>query len=200
VASSPVRVLGIDPGTRVLGWGVVESRGRGFACLGHGVVRPRRQDPMPLRLAAIAVELRAIIARHAPAEAAMEEAFHGRDARAALRLGEGRGAILLVLAEAGLPVTGYANNVVKRAVTGAGRAAKEHVAAVVSRLLALDVPPATLDATDALALGLCHLQRGAQAGLEATGPSERVRQAVKRAREADRRPRGNPRDALPPRP
>lgn len=197
---APSRVLGIDPGTRVLGWGVVSREGARYRCHAHGVIRPRRTDPMPARLAAIAAGLREVIADHAPTEAAMEEAFHGRDARAALRLGEGRGAVLLVLAEADLPVAGYANNVVKRAVTGAGRATKERVAAMVCRLLTLDAPPATLDASDALALALCHLQRSAAPGREGAGPSARVREAIRRAREVDRPRRRNPRDGRAERP
>jgi crossover junction endodeoxyribonuclease RuvC len=140
---------------------------------------------MARRLAHIASGLRAVLAEHAPTEAAMEEAFHGRDPRAALRLGEARGAALVVLAEGGLEVAGYANNVVKRAVTGAGRADKERVAAMVSRLLGLREPPETLDATDALALALCHLQRRALGGLGGGGPSPRVEAAVRRARETE---------------
>lgn len=186
----PARILGIDPGTRVLGWGVVERAGGRIRCVEHGVVRARREDPMARRLVTIAAGLREAIARLRPDEAAIEEAFTGRDARAALRLGEGRGAVLLVLAEAELPVTGYANNVVKRSVTGAGRAAKERVAAMICRMLALEAAPATWDATDALALAVCHLQRGALSELGAGGPSPRVQEAVRRARTR------NPRDGL----
>ena len=134
---SPRRVLGIDPGTRLLGWGVIEPRGRGYEVLGHGVLRADPREDLPTRLGVLAGGLRKVVEAHQPTEAAIEETFHGRSARAALSLGEGRGAAIVVVAEAGLPVTGYANNVVKRAVTGAGRAGKERVQAMVMRLLGL---------------------------------------------------------------
>ncbi|MHC5012414.1 MAG: crossover junction endodeoxyribonuclease RuvC [Planctomycetota bacterium] len=176
------RVLGVDPGTRQLGWGVVEARGRAFRSLGHGVLRADAREDMATRLASLAKGLREVMARYAPSEAAIEEAFHGRNVQAALRLGEGRGAALLVLAEAGLPVSGYANNVVKRSVTGGGRATKERVRAMVIRLLGLDEAPETLDASDALALALCHHQRRAWPGGGTGGPSARIAEAVRRAR------------------
>lgn len=153
------RVLGIDPGTHLLGWGVIEERGRALAVVGHGVLRADPRAALPVRLGTLARGLREVVARHRPTEAAIEETFHGRSARAALSLGEGRGAAIVVVAEAGIPVTGYANNVVKRAVTGAGRATKERVQAMLARLLDLGAVPETADASDALALALCHLQR-----------------------------------------
>ncbi len=166
---APRRVLGIDPGTRLLGWGVIEQRGRDVEVLGHGVLRANPRDDLPTRLGVLARALREVVARHRPSEAAIEETFHGRSARAALSLGEGRGAAIVVVAEAGLPVTGYANNVVKRAVTGAGRAGKERVQAMVMRLLGLKDRPETLDASDALAVALCHLQQAAAGHLKRTG-------------------------------
>ena len=175
-----VRILGLDPGTRLVGWGVIEVDGARSRCLGHGVLRANVRDPVHTRLAAIAGALREVIAAHAPVEAAIEDAFYGRDARAAQRLGEGRGALLLVLAEAGLPVSHYANNVVKKAVTGAGRATKEHVHAMLSRILALGEAPDTYDASDALAIALCHHQRRGLPGTEA-GLPPRLAQALRKA-------------------
>ena len=187
--SAPRRVLGIDPGTRCAGWGVVERRGRGFVAIGHGAFVAPGSVPLPRRLAVIAGGLRRVVEEHAPTEAAIEEAFHGRDARAALKLGEARGAFLLLLAEAEIPVTGYANNVVKRAVTGAGRASKERVRAMVVRLLGLEEPPERLDTSDALALALCHLQRGPEtaAGRAAGGLPPRVQAALRKAKVRGRR-------------
>jgi crossover junction endodeoxyribonuclease RuvC len=152
-------VLGIDPGTRFLGWAVVEEAGREKRALAYGVLKADPKLSLDRRLAILARGIREVLREHEPHEASIEEAFHGRDARAALKLGEARGAILLVVAEAGLPVTGYANNVVKSAVTGAGRAPKEQVRSMVVRILGLAEPPERLDASDALALALCHLQR-----------------------------------------
>jgi crossover junction endodeoxyribonuclease RuvC len=180
------RILGLDPGTRFLGWGVIECEGSRAQALGHGVLRADPKLPLPERLALIGTALRKVVRRYRPQEAAVEEAFHGRSARAALRLGEGRGAALLVVAEEGVPVTGYANNVVKRAVTGGGRASKERVQAMVVRMLGLPEAPKTLEASDALALALCHHQRRGLKGLGASGPSPRVLEAVRRARKAAR--------------
>ena len=177
---APSRVIGIDPGTRLMGWAVVERVGRGMVARGHGVLRAQADLPLPERLVTLAKGLRAVVRKHRPEEAAIEEAFHGRDARAALRLGEGRGAALLVLAEARLPIRGYANNVVKRAVTGAGRATKERVQAMVVRLLALTERPETLDASDALALAICHLQR--PPGDTGGGIPPRLAAAIREAR------------------
>ncbi len=179
------RVLGIDPGTRAVGWGIVERRGNRLHALDHGTLKADAKLPIERRLATIAAGLREILTRHAPTEAAIEEAFFGRDARAAQRLGEGRGALLLVLAEAGLDVTGYANNVVKKAVTGVGRASKSQVQIMVTRVLALEVPTDSFDAADALALAVCHHQRPRLPG--GTGLPPRLTDAI---REAKRRPRG----------
>ena len=189
---SPRRVLGIDPGTRLLGWGVVEQQGRAYVALGHGVLRANPRTDLPARLGILAGGLRKVVEAHRPTEAAIEETFHGRSARAALSLGEGRGAAIVVVAEAGIPVTGYANNVVKRAVTGAGRAGKERVQAMVMRLLGLTERPETLDASDALALALCHLQQAlpnAGGAGAAPGMSPRIAAALKAATAADRRAR-----------
>jgi len=176
----PHRILGLDPGTRLAGWGVIECAGPRIRCLGHGVLRADAKAPIDARLAAIAAGLRKVLAEYAPQEAAIEEAFYGRDARAAQRLGEGRGALLLVLGEAGLPVAHYANNVVKKAVTGAGRASKDQVRAMITRVLSLDAAPDSPDAADALAIAVCHEQRR---GLPASGAGlpPRLAEALKKA-------------------
>jgi crossover junction endodeoxyribonuclease RuvC len=190
-APQALRVLGVDPGTRLMGWGVVDAQGTRLTAVAAGVLRASPRDPIELRLAALAQGLRAVIAEHLPAEAALEEVFFGRDAQAAVRIGEGRGAALLVLAQAGLPVGHYANNVVKKAVTGRGRATKERVLAMLVRLLGIPAAPETLDASDALALAVCHHQRrgAAQAG---AGVTPRILEAIARARAEDaaRKPTG----------
>jgi len=177
-----VRILGIDPGTRFMGWGVIEADGPRLIAHGHGVLKANPRSALPDRLAVIARGLREVIQTYHPEVAAVEEAFYGRDARATLRLGEGRGATLLVLSEAGLGITGYANNVVKRAVTGGGRATKERVRAMVVRMLGLAEVPESLDASDALAVALCHHQRTGPGGLGGEGPSPRIQEAIRRAR------------------
>jgi crossover junction endodeoxyribonuclease RuvC len=185
----PSRVLGIDPGTRLVGWGVVEGRGNHLRCVAHGALRADPSQPIDRRLRALAEGLRQVVRTHRPDEAAVEEAFYGRDARAAQRIGEGRGALILVLAEAGLPVAHYPNNVVKKAVTGVGRASKPQVQAMVRRVLALAEAPAGSDAADALALAVCHLQRKGLPGGPAGGVSPRIAAAIQRARGGRRGPR-----------
>ncbi len=155
----PVRVLGIDPGTRVVGWAIVEAQGSRYGALAYGALRANARHTVIERLTTLTAELRTVLAEHTPTEAAIEEAFHGRDARAALAIGEARGALSVTISASGLTVTSYANNVVKKAVTGAGRAGKEQVQAAVRRILALDALPTPFDAADALAVAICHLQR-----------------------------------------
>ena len=176
-ALPPGPVLGVDPGTRHMGWAIVEAHGPRLVALGHGVLSARANLPVPRRLMILADGLRRIVAEHRPVAGAIEEAFYGRDARAAQRIGEARGAIHLVLAEAGVPVTGYANNVVKKAVTANGRASKLQVMAMVQRILALPDAVTASDAADALALAICHLQRGRLAG-PASGLSPRIAEAL----------------------
>ncbi len=177
-AAPALRVLGVDPGTRLMGWGVVEGRGQRLRAVAAGVLRAPADQPIERRLARLAQGLRAVIAEHGPTEAAVEEVFYGKDVRAAVRIGEGRGVALLVLAEAGVPVAGYANNVVKKAVTGGGRADKERVLAMLSRVLNLHGRPETLDASDALALALCHHQRRGQPGAGAARLPPRLEAAL----------------------
>ena len=175
-------MIGVDPGTRIVGYGVVETDGSRYRWIAHGVLRADAKRPIPERLAHLARGLSEVIAEHAPSDAAIEEAFHGRDASAALRIGEARGALVVALSTAGLSVTGYANNVVKRAVTGAGRASKDQVQAMVRRVLALDAAPSPFDAADALAVAICHLQRrGGPEGGDAGELPPRVAEALRRA-------------------
>ncbi len=182
-----MRILGIDPGSRLVGWGVVEVEGARLRAVAHGTLRAEPKASIERRLETLATGLRDVLETWAPAEAAVEEAFYGRDARAAQRIGEARGALVLVLAEAGLPVAHYPNNVVKRSVTGAGRASKEQVRAMVQRVLALAEAPAGFDAADALALAVCHQQRRGLPGAEG-GVPPRLAAALKAAR--DRAGRG----------
>lgn len=176
------RVLGIDPGTRVLGWGVVEEGdARRLVALGHGTWRANTKAPVPQRLAHLCAALEEAIDAWAPSVVAIEEAFHGRDASAALRIGEARGALMATAARRGLDVHGYANNVVKQAVTGRGRASKDQVQAMVMRILGLPEPPDTADASDALAVAICHLQRAAAGPGRTSGRSSGLAPSLQEA-------------------
>lgn len=151
-----VRVLGIDPGTRVAGWGVVEAEGTRLRFVACGALRAPRGAPVEKRLAVLATGLREVLDRWTPGAAAMEDVFVKADPKAALTVGEGRGALLAVLGERGFEVASYPPARVKRSVTGHGAADKLRVARMVATLLGLERPPEPADATDALAVALTH--------------------------------------------
>lgn len=149
-------VLGIDPGSHKLGWGVVRRDGSRLVHVAHGVICAKGET-LGDRLVAIERGLVEVLRMHHPAIASVESVFFARDAQAAVKLGEARGVVLLVCAREGLPIAEYAPARVKRTVTGRGRAEKSQVALMIRAVLALpSVPP--FDAADALALAVTHLQ------------------------------------------
>jgi crossover junction endodeoxyribonuclease RuvC len=158
-----IRIIGIDPGLRRTGWGVIDSIGSRLSFVGSGTIFPDESLPLAARLCAIHDALSAVVTRFAPAEAAVEATFVNRDAGATLKLGQARGIAMLVPAQAGLSVAEYAPNAVKKTVVGAGHAEKRQIRLMVSMLL----PRAqfdTDDSADALAIAICHAhQRGAAA-------------------------------------
>ncbi|NLW51231.1 MAG: crossover junction endodeoxyribonuclease RuvC [Candidatus Brocadiaceae bacterium] len=153
-----MRILGIDPGTRVCGYAVIEVNGPDARAVDYGVVRAGG-DSLARRLQAVHDGLRTIIDRFGPGVAALEGAFFGKNALSALKIGEGRGVALLAAAEGGLEVIEYAPAEVKKAVTGNGRAQKGQVQQMVRVLLNLPEIPQPEDAADALAIALCHFHR-----------------------------------------
>ncbi len=156
-------ILGVDPGTRVAGYGLVEAKGSRLMLVGMGVLTAPASAPVEERLAAIARGLRQVIEGRRPDAAAMEDAFVRVDPRAALLVGQGRGALLAVLGEWKIPVRSYPPATVKRSVAGNGRASKEQVARMVAAILGVGRLPGPLDATDALAVAIAHgLARPAQ--------------------------------------
>jgi len=163
-----VRILGIDPGTHVAGYGVVEAAGSRLMFVEAGVLRATRSDPLERRLARIAKQLQEVLERTRPEAAAVEEVFVKADPRAALAVGHGRGAVLAVLGEAGIPVAGYPPASIKKSLTGNGRADKARVGRMVALLLHLETVPKPADATDALAAAITH----------ALGLSARVQRGV----------------------
>ncbi|MGQ0614204.1 MAG: crossover junction endodeoxyribonuclease RuvC [Planctomycetaceae bacterium] len=168
-SGSAARILGIDPGTLRLGYGLVEARGGRLAFLDAGVLVAPANDPLASRLATLARGLRALLERHRPGQAAVEDVFVRNDPRAALAIGHARGAILSVLGEAGLTVSSYAPATIKRAVAGNGRALKPQVARMVGAILGLAAPPTPLDATDALATAITHALRSRTQALAEQG-------------------------------
>ena len=175
-----MRILGVDPGTRVVGYGCLEleedrpsrvssedlplalrvnNLGRagrgGLQVVGSGVLRLGRSDPIQNRLGRLSEEIRALLTRLRPDELALEEAFAGKSVQSALRLGESRGVIMAEAARAGVEVSQFAPARIKRSVTGSGAAGKDQVAYMVVHTLGLKRAPDTTDESDALAVGLC---------------------------------------------
>ena len=153
-----MRILGVDPGTRVCGYGVIEVSGPDARALDYGVVRSDDAS-LARRLHVIHGGLCTVIGRFRPDVAALEGAFFGKNARSALKIGEGRGVALLAAAAGGIEVVEYAPAEVKKAVVGSGRADKSQVQQMVRILLNLPEVPEPADAADALAIALCHAHR-----------------------------------------
>jgi crossover junction endodeoxyribonuclease RuvC len=153
-----MRVLGLDPGSRRTGFGVVEKSGNTCRAIAFGQVSPPARLDLAHRIHAIAVRVGEIMDEHSPQAVAIEEAFYHESVRSTLVLGHVRGALLVAAVARGLDLAEYSPREVKLAVTGTGAAAKEQVGFMVKRLLALKSAP-TVDAADALAVALCHLSR-----------------------------------------
>jgi crossover junction endodeoxyribonuclease RuvC len=158
-ATKPVRILGIDPGLRMTGFGVIEKAGSRLAYLASGCVKTPEAAGLPLRLKTILDGLREVIAVHRPQQVAVEIVFVNVNPQSTLLLGQARGAAICASVDAGLPVAEYTALQVKQAVVGNGHAAKRQVQDMVRRLLALPELPGP-DAADALACAICHAHGG----------------------------------------
>ncbi len=153
-----MKVLGIDPGTAVLGYGVVESgAGRHPRLLECGTLTTRARDPLPARLRVIHQGTGALLARHRPDALAIESAFYGRNVHTTVVLSHARGVILLAAEEAGIPIFEYPPAVVKKTIVGRGAALKSQVGYMVMQLLRLRAAPEPSDAADGVAVGLTHV-------------------------------------------
>lgn len=159
-----IRIIGIDPGLRKTGWGIIAVEGARISYVGCGTVEPDAKLSLGERLAALHEGLRQVVHDHFPDEAAVEETFVNADARSALKLGAARGVAMLVPAQAGLQVAEYAPNHVKKCVVGAGHAEKQQIRMMIKVLLPKAVVRSD-DAADALAIALCHAQNRNVRGL-----------------------------------
>jgi crossover junction endodeoxyribonuclease RuvC len=159
--SLTIRILGLDPGLAHMGWGIIDVSGSRLAHVAHGVIATKAASGLGVRLMELHRELSVVIATHAPAAIAVEQAFVARDPQAALKLGHARAVALLAAAQAGLEIAEYAPNHIKKCVVGAGHAGKEQVQFMVRRLLpACGVTQA--DAADALACAIAHAHSAPQ--------------------------------------
>jgi crossover junction endodeoxyribonuclease RuvC len=152
-----VRIFGIDPGSERTGYGCVETDGRRHHLISCGAITALPAEPFPQRLARIHRELAALLAAHTPDCVAVETVFHAANVRSALKLGHARGVAILAAVEAGCPVVEYTPAEIKRAVVGYGRAEKHQVQRMIMLLLGLQKAPTTFDASDAVAVAICHL-------------------------------------------
>jgi len=166
VGARAIRILGIDPGLRRTGWGIVEISGNRLSFLGCGRVETNDREALASRLATIHAGLARVIAQFAPQEAAAEATFVNKDAGATLKLGQARGVALLAAAQAGLSVAEYAPNLVKKTIVGAGHGDKAQIRMMVAMLLP-KADPQSDDAADALAIAVCHAHHRQSAALGA---------------------------------
>jgi crossover junction endodeoxyribonuclease RuvC len=155
MATQPIRILGIDPGLRRTGWGLVTIEGNRLSFVACGSIASDDKAALAVRLLTIHDGLQRVIADHAPDEAAVEATFVNRDAVATLKLGQARGVAMLVPAIAGLPVAEYAPNLVKKTIVGAGHSEKVQIRMMVKVLLP-KADPQSEDAADALAIAVTH--------------------------------------------
>ena len=156
VETKIMRVLGIDPGSETLGWGVVDGNGSKYALVEFGTVRSNTKDKFSKRLAGIYDGVSEVIATHSPDVLAVEDTFYAVNAQVALKLGQVRGTMLLLGEQRGLEIAEYAPRLVKQTVVGYGNAEKTQVSEMVRILLGLKKIPTPHDAADALAIAICH--------------------------------------------
>ena len=155
MAPSPVRILGLDPGLRNTGWGIIDVEGNRLNYVAHGVIHSDSTENLPRRLGQLFQGLEEIIRLWQPHEASVEETFVNTNAASTLKLGMARGIVLLAPAQAGLPVGEYSANRIKKSIVGVGHAEKHQVAHMVQLLLS-GCGAVTADAADALAAAICH--------------------------------------------
>jgi len=151
----PIRILGLDPGLRRTGWGVIDCAGTRISHVAHGVIAPRDTLPFSERLLCLFTGIEAVLTTYGPQEAAVEETFMNNNAQSALKLGHARAMAMIVPARAGLLVAEYAATVVKKAVVGTGSADKAQVSWMIARLLPTAGKTAS-DSADALAVAIAH--------------------------------------------
>lgn len=154
-----MRVMGVDPGTVRVGYGMVEERDSKFRTGKYGTFVIPSKEPLPRRLKAIYEDLIALLQEETPDAVVVEEIFYGKSVQSAIRIGEGRAVAILAAAQKGIPVFEYPPAIVKKAVTGRGSAHKVQVQEMVKIILQLPQRPDPSDAADALALAICHHHR-----------------------------------------
>lgn len=151
-----MRILGIDPGYAIMGWGVIEKKGSSFTPVAYGAVTTEKDVPMPDRLKILYHGLMDVIAEYAPEEASIEELYFNNNAKTAIFVGQARGVAVLSCTNSGLNIFEYTPLQIKTTITGYGRAEKRQVQEMVTKILALPEIPKPDDVADALAAAICH--------------------------------------------
>ena len=192
-----MRVLGIDPGSRYLGYGAIELRGSRQLHVAHGVVKADERAALPQRLGELFSQLQAVVTRIKPDAMAVEGVFTHKNARSALILGHARGVALLLAAQAGIPVYEYSPAKVKRSVGASGAGSKDAVARMVCRLLELEPDGMRSDAFDALAVALCHAGSQRLAVLPSASARGRLTSFEERLKPGYRAPLPQPAESAP---
>lgn len=159
-----MRVLGIDPGSETTGWGLVEGDGRRYRLIEYGTIRAAARERFAARLLKIHGGVEELLERFRPDVCAVEEAFFAVNAQTALKLGQVRGVVLLAAERAGVEIAEYAPRLVKQTIVGYGAAEKHQVQEMVRVLLSLKEPPQPLDASDAVAIAICHVHHAGATG------------------------------------
>jgi crossover junction endodeoxyribonuclease RuvC len=151
-----LRILGIDPGFAITGYGIVDYVGNRFTVVDYGAIKTEAKQGIDLRLLTLSQELDALIKKHKPHRLAVEQLFFNNNAKTVIQVGQGRGVVILTAAQNGIPVYEYTPLQVKQAVTGYGRADKSQIQQMVKVLLCLEKTPKPDDVADALAIAICH--------------------------------------------
>ena len=182
-----MKILGIDPGYALMGYGVIEKKGNKFTVCDYGSISTEAGAPMPLRLKFLYSSLMDIIAQWQPDEAAIEELFYNTNAKTVINVGQARGVAILACVNSGLEVTEYTPLQIKQALAGYGRAEKKQVQQMVKAILHLEKVPKPDDTADALAVAICHGN--------SSGAAARMSQAIEKALAAERKADGSRKSA-----
>lgn len=157
--SAGLIIIGVDPSSTVTGYGLIEYDSKKMHYIHCGCIRPKAKMKFEDRLVYIFDEFAKVLDEYKPSESAVESTFFGKDADSAAKLGQARGVLLLALRKATIPIEHYSPATVKKSIVGSGRASKERVQFMVTRLLKLEKIPASLDASDALGIAICHTRK-----------------------------------------
>ncbi len=153
------RVIGIDPGLGTTGFGIIDSKKTQMRLVAYGTIKPPVDEALPNRLEYLYTHMQELLGKFEPGMVAIEDTFHGKSVKSTLLLGQARGVLMLAAASQGTPCVEYAPRKVKQSVVGNGSADKKQVQYMVRQILKMENPPTPLDASDALAVGLCHINQ-----------------------------------------